>query len=312
MSEKKSRYRVTNWREYNQGLIRRGDVSLWLDEEVIERWQQPAPTGRPGRPRSYSDVAVRCMMALRLLYHLPLRAAQGLLASLFSLLECPLAVPDYSTLCRRQGRLTIDLGFHPSDQPRHLLIDATGLKVYGEGEWKVRQHGAEKRRTWRKLHLALDADTHEIVATVLTDESTGDCEVFPQLLLQVEGSIRRVSADGAYDTWECRYALTQFEAEAVIPPRENAVLRENELCPEVAARNQAVRTIAREGSKAWKVQSGYHRRSLVETAMFRLKQGLGDKLRARTIQNQIAEAVMKSRILNEFVHQGLPKSVKTD
>lgn len=310
MKPTKIRYRVTNWSDYNQALIRRGDISLWLDETVIDQWQRPQPTGRAGRPWSYSDVAVQCMLALRLLYHLPLRAAQGLLLSLFTLLDCPLPVPDYSTLCRRQRHLAIPLNVQASDQPRHILIDSTGLKVFGEGEWKVRNYGAETRRTWRKLHLAVDADTREIVATVLTDKETADCEVLPQLLLKINGSIRKVYADGAYDTWECRYALTHYQAEAVIPPRENAVTKGNDLCPEVAQRDQAIRIVAQEGLAAWKQQSGYRRRSLAETTMFRVKKSLGEHLRARVIQNQIAEAVMKSRILNDFIHQGLPLSVK--
>jgi len=307
MSEEKALYRVTNWEEYNQSLIRRGNMELWFNEEVLEQWAAPA-TGRRGRPRQYSDLALQCLLALRLLYHLPLRATQGFFLSLLRLLECPLAVPNYTTLCRRQGRLGPGLAVTPSQAPRHLLIDSTGLKIFGEGEWKVRMHGKSKRRTWRKLHLAVDGATQEIVATRLTESSVRDAQVLPSLLLQVDGRIRQVSADGAYDTWECRYVIHTREAQATIPPRDNGVPAGCPEIPPAAERDQALADIERDGSKSWRQQSGYSRRSLAETAMFRVKTTFGEKMRARLIQNQIAEAVMKSHILNKFIQEGLPKS----
>ena len=166
MSQAPVRYKIQNWAEYNQALIRRGDITWWFDQDVIARWQQGPRTGRRGRPVIYSDVALQCMLALRLLYRLPLRAAQGLLGSLLGLLGCVLPVPNYSTLCRRQRHLSLDLGVNPSEGPRHVLVDSTGLKVFGEGEWKVRQHGVDKRRTWRKLHLAVDTLAHLLAAHV--------------------------------------------------------------------------------------------------------------------------------------------------
>jgi hypothetical protein len=307
VSNKTVRYRVTNWSDYNKALIQRGDITLWLTEEVIDCWQTAPPSGKPGRPRTYSDLAVQCMLVLRLFYRLPLRAAQGLMASLLLLLDCPLRVPDYTTLCRRQRSLGVKVQADPAEEPRHILIDSTGLKVFGEGEWKVRQHGKDKRRTWRKLHLAIDARTQEIVAAALTTNSLHDCQMLPRLLLEVEGEITRVTTDGAYDTWECRYEISTRRADAVIPPRSNARLTECDI-PEAAQRDQAVEAIREEGLKHWKESSGYHRRSLVETAMFRVKSTFGDKMKARVIQNQIAEAVLKSNVLNQFIHLGMPET----
>ena len=310
MSNKTVRYRVTNWNDYNQALIQRGDITLWLTDEVIDSWQAPPLSGKPGRPRTYSDVAVQCMLVLRLFYRLPLRAAQGLMTSLLLLLDCHLQVPDYTTLCRRQRSLAVKIQADRVDEPRHILIDSTGLKVFGEGEWKVRQHGKEKRRTWRKLHLAIDAQTQEIVAAALTTNSVHDCQVLPKLLLEVEGDITRVTTDGAYDTWECRYEISTRRADAVIPPRSNARVTECDQIPEAAQRDQAVEAIRDEGLKHWKESSGYHRRSLVETAMFRVKSTFGDKMKAREIQNQIAEAILKSNVLNKFIHLGMPETEK--
>ena len=222
MNKKQARYQITNWPECNQSLIRRGDLDLWFNEKVLTQWNSSPLTGRRGRPRVFSDLAVQCLLALRVFYHLPLRATQGLFLSLLRLLDCPLAVPDYSTLSRRQARLQPGLAVTPSAAPRHLLIDSTGLKIFGEGEWKVRVHGKEKRRTWRKIHLAADAVTREIVATKLTEANIQDCEVPPALLRAVQGEIRKVSSDGASDTWQCRYEIKTRQAEANIPPRDNA------------------------------------------------------------------------------------------
>jgi IS5 family transposase len=312
MSEPAIRYKIENWSEYNQSLIRRGDITLWFDQEVLSQWQATERTGKRGRPIVYSAVVLRCMLALRLLYCLPLRAAQGLFCSLLCLLGLALPVPNYTTLCRRQGTLHVDLGVSSAEEPRHILVDSTGLKVFGEGEWKVRQHGVGKRRTWRKLHLAIDAKSREIVAAALTDSGTQDCEVLPSLLLQIDGFMAKVGADGAYDSWECRYAIIQHHAQAVIPPRENAVINGNDQIEEVRQRDEALRQIEREGLKAWKQDSGYHQRSLAETAMFRVKTTFGTEMKARVIQNQITEALMKSHILNRFIQQGLPASVQIE
>lgn len=310
MNKTPVRYRVSNWRDYNQSLIQRGNMELWFNETVLAQWIGTAATGRRGRPRVYSDLALQCLFALRLLYHLPLRATQGLFTSLLRLLDCPLTVPNYSTLCRRQARLNPGLALTAAKGARHLLIDATGLKVFGEGEWKMRTHGKSQRRTWRKLHLAVDANTREIVATRLTEASVHDAEVLPELLLQVQGKIRKVTADGAYDTWECRYEVHLRDGETVIPPRDNAVRAQCPEVPPVAERDRAIGQIKQMGLKAWKQQTGYSQRSLAETTMFRVKATFGEKLKARVIQNQVAEAVMKSHILNRFIQQGLPKSSK--
>jgi hypothetical protein len=312
MNETPVRYRVSNWQEYNESLIQRGNVELWFNEDVLSKWNSPVNSGRRGRPRVYSDLAMQCLFALRLLYHLPLRATQGLFLSLMRLLSCPLAVPNYSTLCRRQASLNTRLAASITKTPRHLLIDSTGLKIFGEGEWKMRTHGKSKRRTWRKLHLAVDATTREIVATRLTEASVHDAQVLPELLLQVEGNIRKVSADGAYDTWECRYAIHTREAETNIPPRENAAMTWAEDVPPAAERDRAITEIEQTSLNGWKERTGYGQRSLAETTMFRVKTTFGERMKARVIQNQVAEAVMKSHILNRFIQQGLPKSTKVN
>jgi len=194
--KQKTPYRIRNWPAYNAALIGRGSLTLWVDDEAIRSWRYTGPTQR-GAQYHYADTAIRCVLTLRVVYHPALRAADGLARSVFELLEVALPVPNYSTLSRRAAALTVALGALPRATPLHLVIDSSGFKVYGEGEWKVRQHGWSKRRTWRKLHWGVEEATGEIVAAVTSEAGVSDDEVLPDLLAQVPGAIRQVSADGA-------------------------------------------------------------------------------------------------------------------
>jgi hypothetical protein len=257
-------------------------------------------------------------------YHLALRATQGFLTSVFTLLQVELPVPHYSTLSRRRQTLTITLQSQNQNQNLHLVVDSTGFKVYGEGEWKVRQHGWSKRRTWRKLHLGLDEATGQVVAALVTTNQKSDKEMLPGLLQQVEQEIKQVSADGAYDYVECYAAIAKREAAAAIPPRRNARLHPQDSYwkdTRWQARNRNLERI-RElqgckpkdnkdkewGRKQWKQESGYHRRSLAETAVFRLKTIFGERLSARELPGQDTELLLRCAALNKMTGLGLPQS----
>src|ERR687886_1982979 len=193
----KARYRVRNWREYEAGLKRRGDLTLWFDEDAIAGWQAPRRT-TPGGQAWYSDAAIELVLVLRLVFHLALRQAEGFARSVLRLLGQTLRVPDHTTLSRRSRSVA---GWQPKvvpNGPMHLVIDSTGLRLFGQGEWDEEKHG-RARRSWRKLHLAVDADTGEIVACVLTDNAADDAGQVPALLDQGEGEIASMTADGAYD-----------------------------------------------------------------------------------------------------------------
>src|ERR671916_297845 len=192
-----ARYRVRNWREYEAGLQRRGDLTLWLDEDALTGWQAPRRT-TPGGQARYSDAAIELVLMLRLVFHLALRQAEGLAASVLRLLGHELRVPDHTTLSRRSRGFA---GRRPETVPHgpmHLVVDSTGLKLFGRGEWDEERHG-RARRSWRKLHIAVDAGTGEIVAGALTDNGADDAGQVPALLEQVEGEVASVTAGGAYD-----------------------------------------------------------------------------------------------------------------
>ena len=275
---KKQQYRVRNWKGYNKALINRGSLTIWCDSHAINRWLNQQRSGKRGRPLLYAAVAIECMLTIKAVYHLPLRSTQGLMQSVMKLLKLDLPVADYSTLSKRSASLEVKLPRQATGKALHLVIDSTGMKVYGEGEWKVRQHGYSKRRTWRKLHLGVDEASGEVLAVEMTDNETLDRRVMPVLIEHVAEPISQVSADGAYDYKQCYQAIAARGARATIPPRADA--RINGRVP-FTDRDQNIRRITEVGRKEWKQESGYHRRSLAETAMMRVKTIFGDKLAAR-------------------------------
>jgi len=304
----KTLYKVRNWPEYNLALKNRFRLTVLMSEEVFSGWYA-SPSGRRGAPRRCSDLAIRFALTLRALFNLPLRGCEGLVEDVLQWLGMALKCPDYTTLCRR-GK-TLDVKLRPVRRGEHifLAVDATGLKIYGEGEWKVRMHGASKRRTWRKLHIGVDADTGEIVAGVLTTADVHDSEVLPEMLSGMEGAVDATVGDGAYDTCEDYEAIGKIGARAVIPPRKGAKIwrRGNRKDPP-HARDEILRCIRKHGRKKWKEESGYHKRSLAETAVSRIKTIFGEKLRSRTLENQKTEAHLRLSILNRMTKMGMPES----
>jgi hypothetical protein len=216
------RYRVRNWHHYNRALINRGRLTVGFDEQAIAGWRHMAPATGPGTPRRYADLAVECALVCKSVSHLSLRAAQGFLSSVMELMQLTLPIPDYSTVSRRQTALAIRLALTPCGSPRHVVVDATGLKVYGAGEWRVRKPRLSRRRTWRKLHLGIDGRTKEIVAVAVAESRVHDSQPLPALLDQIPDPIGQVSGDGAYDTQTCYEAVLQRQATPTFVPRRTA------------------------------------------------------------------------------------------
>jgi len=301
---KKQRYKVRNWHDYNKGLIRRGSLTLWFDEKSVKEWHKAKQNGR-GRPKVYADMAILCMLTVKMVFRLPLRATQGLVESIINLLHLSIIAADYSTVCRRQRRLKVPLQKSDMSKPLHAVFDATGLKVFGEGEWKVRQHGYSKRRIWRKLHLGINEATGEIIAETLSDKDKNDGTLLPKLIEQITGSVSQVSGDGAYDNFKNYELLKKRGIKATIPTQKNAQMKRLD---NTIARDAVVLEIRKLGRKKWKQQNGYHRRSLAETTMFRFKRILGNNLHAILFKNQAVEAIIKCNILNKMAVVAMPLS----
>lgn len=306
--KRKSTYKITNWRQYNESLVQRGSVTFWFSEDVIRHWQHANALPRRGHPFVYSDTAIECLLVLRELFQLPYRQTEGLGRSLVQLMGIELAIPDYTSLAKRAAKLGIALDVRRHRGAIDVVADSTGLKVFGEGEWKMRKHGKSKRRTWLKLHLAVNPQTQEIEAEVLTENSGHDADQVEPLLQQIPGKIRKFYGDGAYDPWKVRHALATRNTEAIIPPRRDAKIKQhgNSGQPPLP-RDEAIRTIRRLGRRAWKRRVGYHRRSLSETAMYRMKCCFGDHVKNRLLPNQRTEARVRCKILNKFTQLGLPQ-----
>lgn len=301
-----TKYKTTNWTTYNAALKARGSLTIWLNRDM--QWFA-APSGKRGRQRTFSDAAIQFCLSIKCLFGLALRQSLGLVESLLRLAGLNWPVPNFSTVSRRQQDLAVQLPYRPSQTALDLLVDSTGIKFLGEGEWKRKKHGAEYRRQWRKVHLAIDASSLEVRAIEVTDNSVGDAPMLPELLSQIpdEEAIASVGGDGAYDTKACYAAIAQRQAQAVIPPRKNAKLWKVQHAGD-QARNEAVRACQRLGWRLWKKWSGYHRRSLVETKMHCFKR-LGERVMARTFERQVTELHIRVALLNRFTQLGRPTTV---
>jgi hypothetical protein len=242
-------YRIRNWPEYEAGLRRRGDLTIWFSDDAIKSWRAPT-SGRPGGQRIYANIAIEAALTIRMVFHLPLRQTEGFLRSLADILEVEIPIPDDTTLSRRLKTLgEIPFRAAASNRPIHLLIDSTGLRIHVGNLRKP-----PKRRAWRKLHLAVDANTGEIVASDLTGRRTHDCTRVPVLLERINGRVTSCSADGAYDTegvYEAAHAQSEGQAvkmlippgrDAQLSPRPSAALKErNPFHPKTGAARVAQR-----------------------------------------------------------------------
>ncbi len=276
------RYRVCQWHHYNQALIGRGGITFWIDKAALTTWRNTQGHSGAGARRIYSDTAIQGAVVVKSVYHFIVRAAQGFVSSVMSLMRLDLPVPNYSTVCRRQGSLKVPILSSPNNRPRHIVIDATGLRVYGAGEWSVHEHRGSRRQIWRKLHLGFDKHTKEIVAVEITASHVHDNLMLPSLLMQIPGKVYQVSGDEAYDTKACYESAGQSRAKATIPPRRIAKRMKCSNPPEkLALRDTNLRHIQQQGRYGWCLASGGTQQSLEENAVFPFNALFGPKLRAR-------------------------------
>src|SRR5919199_2297184 len=300
----RARYKVRNWPEYDRALQQRGSLTVWVTPEALAAWHPPR-TGQRGRPRDYSDVAIETGHLLRLAFGRPWRQIEGLLRSLTALLGLSVGVPDHTTFSRRSPGLALAtaLARAQANGPVDVVLDATGLKVYGAGEWLVEKHGERGKRGWRKLHLAVDPDSGEILASELTTSEEGDASQVSPLLDQITSPIASVIADGAYDGEPVYRAVAERQpdppAAVIIPPRATAVASPTaDTMP--SQRDRHIRMIRDRGRLGWQKAVGYGRRALGETAVFRYKAIIGRGLRARTLPSQKTEAWAACSVLNQM------------
>jgi len=307
----KDKYKVKNWKIYNEGLKQRGALTLWIPPDLNEQWKYKGKASRGGQYQ-YSQVAIEFCLMIHKAFHLPLRQTEGFVQSVFEMQHWHLAIPDYTTLCRRQAKMEPQLQCWPQTDTKDIdiAVDSTGLKVYGEGEWKVRKHGAGKHRTWMKLHVAVEEHTQQLQAATLSTNAEDDASEVKALLDQLpKGRVRSFKADGAYDKKKVRKLLYEEEIKQVIPPQHNAVKSKREV-DYLGQRDAAIAMIAQSDRKQWKIQSGYHGRSKSETVMFRYKTIVGEHLTSRKEAQQQCEVIIGCKILNIMLATAKPVSIR--
>jgi IS5 family transposase len=297
----KTKYRVSNWADCDRALVRRGDITLWISEDAIESWK-PAPSGRRGGQRKFSDLAIETALMFRLVFNLPLRQTEGFLQSILRLIGTDLEAPDHTTLSRRSRSLEVELDRAASNRPIQFIVDSTGLSIVGEGEWAAVKHGGRGKRAWKKLHLGVDR-SGVIIAEVLTDGNADDARNALGLIDKIDGDIASFTADAAYDTTAIYNAAAARGARVVVPPKKTAKRSKRP-----TARDRTVRRVKKVGRRQWKKESGHHQQARVENTFFRYKSIIGDRLRARHSKSQEAEAVIACNILNRMFELGKPKS----
>jgi len=302
--------RLTNWADYNEALRQRGSLTVWFTDDVIAAWKA-APRTAPGGQPHYSNLAITTALTLRAVFHLPLRQTEGLIGSILQLLGLDLSVPDYSTLSRRAQSLELPAQPRVSGGPIHLLVDSSGLKLSGPGEWLVEKHGTSKRRSWRKLHIGFDAVTGRIVASILTDRDVDDASQVEPLLDQIAEPVELFLGDGGYDRTNVYTALNKRhpDAKVIVPPRADAVLSAT-AGTEPTQRDRHIQAIAEKGRMAWQRDSGYNQRAGVEGQFARWKQVIGDGLRFHSDEARVTEVAIAAQVLNRMLDLGRPDSVR--
>ena len=307
------KYKITNWSEYNKALINRGSITVWIEETSLKKWYSSKHTMVSGRPEIYSDDAILLLLVLRERFGLTFRSLQGFAQSILLLMQMVLQIPCYTQICKRAKTLNERISCLSKRPAKDIILDSTGIKVYGEGEWKVRTHGKSKRRVWRKLHIGIDATTQDIVVCELTGNDCGEAAPAVRMLDKIPGKLKTVRGDGAYDPNAVRKKIAEKGARAIIPPPRHATIK-NSNVGWIKNRDEDIAAIysygdRETGRRPWKESVGYFKRSLVETAMLRIKKMLGYQLKSRILETQRTEAFCKCLVINKMNELGMPRGV---
>ena len=290
--------RTRNWRQYNKHLVQQGSISFFIDPKMFKTIEKTSKSKKRSRPLQFAEALIQMLLMLKIRYRLPYRALEGFAKSLFE--NRAFLIPTYSLICKRVATLTLELPKLQTNRSIVVILDASGAKVIGEGEWKVKIHGRGRPRKWVKVHIAVDAETQEIIAECTTTSNVADSTVAKRLLDKVPGKIKGVLADGAYDKKSGRDAVKSVGAKELIPPPRNARYRGTD-----SDRDQAIAAIRGlggdlEARSIWGKLSGYNQRSLVETAFYREKRLFGDRLFSKSLYKQSVEHKARCVLLNQM------------
>ncbi|MBF0298732.1 MAG: IS5 family transposase [Oligoflexia bacterium] len=302
-----TKYKISNWKEYEQGLKNRGSLTIWFSDDAISAWSPLAISKKKGGQQLYSDMAIETALTVRLVYKLGLRQTEGFLESISKLMNIDIKIPDHTTLSRRSNGLKLQQIERKPGEPVEIIVDSSGLKISGTGEWCQSKYGDSKKRSWKKIHIAIDEATKEILSMELTSNSVGDETVLPLLVNKIEEKVDAIIADGAYDAVNTNNIDPSILL--IIPPRKDAVLSNN-FEDDPTIRDEHLLLIESKGKGFWQKESGYTRRSLVENTFFRYKKVIGNCLRSKRVFSQKVEAAIGCKILNIMSKLGMPETIR--
>jgi len=290
-----------DWKQYNKQLINRGNLNFWVTKKSLKFWKAKKKK-KAGRPFTYSDEAIKAMLMVRFKYQLPLRELEGLFQFLSNLMDIP-KVPSYTQVCRRMRAIELPEELISKSKVTDLVLDATGLKVYGEGEWCKKRYGGKSK--WVKLHVGIDPKNGKLLMAEVTEEHVHDTALLEKALKQCNRKKGKVLFDGIADSKRCYETCRKYNKELLTPPNRRAVYRQE---PEYCLRNEALRIIKGLGGdelarSIWSKLSGYSRRSQVESSIARWKKLLGGRLRSQGLESIKKEVMLKAMILNEMIDQ---------
>ncbi len=297
-----------DWSKYNKSLVNRGSLTFWIHKKAVKSWKAKKQKGKKGAPFVFSDTVIETALTIKFILKLSYRALEGYLKSLLKILGIDLPVPSYTQICKRMKKLKFPKHLLRNKAVKHVVVDATGLKMYGEGEWKVKKHGPCKRREWRKLHLAVDEETQEILFVDLTKEYVSDTTLVPEIMEKRKG-IERILMDGAADV-ESLYKLAyESGSDLLTPPKKNAKKRDEPWMQDRTRRLLEILGLGgdKEAKSLWGKLTGYSKRATVESAIARWKRLFTGYLESRCDRRQRSEVYLKSLILNEI--KRLEKSI---
>ena len=306
----RAKYKISNSREYDQSLKNRGSLIIWFSEEAVAKWNNPVFVHKKrGGQAIYSDLAIETCVMLGLVYKQHLRQTEGFVESIIKLLNLELKTPDYTTISRRTKKLQVSRHRRANRYPVTLCVDSTGIKIYGEQEWQEEKYALKARKSWRKLHIAVDENGY-IASSELTTHNISDCATIGTLLEEIDSPIDTVLADGAYDQPSTYKALiahqnqhgNEIPIKAVVPP--NLGFRA-EMPDDSKLRLDNIR-LMEQGRKRWQKHTNYGRRAKAENAIYRYKSIIGNKLKSRTFLNQKTESKVAANILNIMTKLGMP------
>ncbi|MDN3030523.1 MAG: IS5 family transposase [Candidatus Tisiphia sp.] len=310
----RAKYKISNSREYDQSLKNRGSLIIWFSGEAVAKWNNPVSVHKKrGGQAIYSDLAIETCVRLGLVYKQHLRQTEGFVESIIKLLNLELKTPDYTTISRRTKKLKVSRHRRANRDPVTLCVDSTGIKIYGEQEWQEEKYALKARKSWRKLHIAVDENGY-IASSELTTHNISDCATIGTLLEEIDSPIDTVLADGAYDQPSTYKALiahqnqhgNEIPIKAVVPP--NLGLRA-EMPDDSKLRLDNIR-LMEQGRKRWQKHTNYGRRAKAENAIYRYKSIIGNKLKSRTFLNQKTESKVAANILNIMTKLGMPDTKK--